>query len=207
LASQRSLLIIEISGKWWNPVWTSMSDATVLLTTAEQGDAGAADELLKLVYDELRRLAAFKMAQQPPGQTLQPTALVHEVWLKLVGSGNPRFKNRAHFFSAAAEAMRHILIDRARRKRTQRHGGDFAKVALDNLDFAAPGPDDQLLAVNEALDKFALKFPNQAEVVKLRYFAGMTNEEVSQLLEISLSTVKNYWNFSRAWLFKEIEGE
>ena len=183
-----------------------MSDATVLLTTAQQCDAGAADELLKLVYDELRRLAAFKMAQQPPGQTLQPTALVHEVWLKLVGSGNPRFKNRAHFFSAAAEAMRHILIDRARRKRTQRHGGDFAKVALDDLDFAAPCPDDQLLAVNEALDKFALKYPNQAEVVKLRYFGGMTNEEVSQLLEVSLSTVKNYWNFSRAWLFKEIEG-
>jgi RNA polymerase sigma factor (TIGR02999 family) len=183
-----------------------MSDATVLLTTAGQGDAGAADELLKLVYDELRSLAGFKMAQQPPGQTLQPTALVHEAWLKLVGSGNPRFKNRAHFFSAAAEAMRHILIDRARRKQTQRHGGDFARVALDNFNLVAPCPDDQLLAVNEALDKFALKYPSQAEVVKLRYFAGMTNEEVSQLLEISLSTVKNYWNFSRAWLFKEIEG-
>lgn len=182
-----------------------MSDATVLLTTARQGDAGAADELLKLVYEELRSLAAFKMAQQPPGQTLQPTALVHEAWLKLVGSGNLRFKNRAHFFSAAAEAMRHILIDRARRKQTLRHRGDYAKVSLENLDFAAPCPDDQLLAVNDALDKFALKYPSQAEVVKLRYFAGMTNEEVSQLLEISLSTVKNYWNFSRAWLFKEIE--
>ncbi len=178
----------------------------MLLTTAGQGDAGAADELLKLVYDELRGLAAFKMAQQPPGQTLQPTALVHEAWLKLVGSCNPRFKNRAHFFAAAAEAMRHILIDRARRKQTQRHGRDFSRMALDNLDLAAPCPDDHLLAVNEALDKFALKYPSQAEVVKLRYFAGMTNEEVSQLLEISLSTVKNYWNFSRAWLFKEIDG-
>jgi RNA polymerase sigma factor (TIGR02999 family) len=184
-----------------------MSDATVLLTTAEQGDAGATDELLKLVYDELRGLAAFKMSQQPRGQTLQPTALVHEVWLKFASSGIPRFKNRAHFFSAAAEAMRHILIDRARRKQTQRHGGNVAIVALDGLDVAAPCPDDKLLAVNEALDKFALKYPSQAEVVKLRYFAGMTNEEVSQLLSISLSTVKNYWNFSRAWLFKEIEGE
>jgi len=182
-----------------------MSDATVLLPT-DQGDAGAADELLKLVYDELRGLAASKIAQQPPGQTLQPTALVHEAWLKLAGSNHPRFKNRAHFFSAAAEAMRHILIDRARRKQTHRHGGDFAKVALDGLDLAAPCPDDQLLAVNEALEKFTVKYPSQAEVVKLRYFAGMTNEEVSQLLDISLSTVKNHWNFSRAWLFKEIGG-
>jgi RNA polymerase sigma factor (TIGR02999 family) len=184
-----------------------MSDATVLLTAVERGDARAADELLKMVYEELRRLAASKMAQQPPGQTLQATALVHEAWLKLVGSGNPTFKNRAHFFSAAAEAMRHILIDRARRKQTQRHGGDFAKVALDDLDLAAPDPEDQLMAVNEALDNFALKYPIQAEVVKLRYFAGMTNEEVSQLLEVSPSTVKNYWNFSRAWLFKEIQSE
>ena len=184
-----------------------MSDATVLLSGVEQGDARAADELLKLLYDELRSLAAFKMSMQPAGQTLQPTALVHEAWLKLVGSANLNFKNRAHFFSAAAEAMRHILIDRARRKQTQRHGGDFGRVQLHELDLAAPAPDEQLLAVHDALDKFALTYPVQAEVVKLRYFTGMTNEEVSQLLEISLSTVKNYWNFSRAWLFKEIEGE
>jgi RNA polymerase sigma factor (TIGR02999 family) len=183
-----------------------MSDATGLLTGAEQGDPGAADELLKLVYDQLRGLAASKMAQQPPGQTLQPTALVHEAWLKLVGSGNPRFKDRSHFFSAAAEAMRHILIDRARRKQAQRHGRDFDRVAFDELDLAAPPPDEQLLALNEALEKFALKYPSQAQVVKLRYFAGMTNDEVSELLAISPSTVKNYWNFSRAWLFKEIQG-
>jgi RNA polymerase sigma factor (TIGR02999 family) len=163
--------------------------------------------LLDIVYQELRRLAAFKMAQQPPGQTLQPTALVHEAWLKLVGAENPAFKNRSHFFSAAAEAMRHILIDRARRKQTRRHGGDFERIADDNFDLAAPGPDDQILLVSEALDKFALNYPRQAEVVKLRYFAGMTNEEVSQLLEISVSTAKNYWNFSRAWLFQEIKGE
>ena len=183
-----------------------MSDATILLTAVERGDARAADELLRMVYDELRRLAAFKMAQQSPGQTLQATALVHEAWLKLVGSGNPSFKNRAHFFSAAAEAMRHILIDRARRKKTQRHGRNFERVTFDELDLAAPPPDELLLAVNEALERFALKYPVQAEVVKLRYFVGMTNEEVSELLAISLSTVKNYWNFSRAWLFKEIEG-
>ena len=182
-----------------------MSDATVLLTAVEQGDPTAAEKLLNLVYEELRRLAAFKMAQQAPGQTLQPTALVHEAWLRLVGAQNPTFKNRSHFFSAAAEAMRHILIDRARRKQTQRHGGGFERVDLDNVALASPTSDDQLLAVHEALDKFALKHPLQAEVVKLRYFAGMTNEEVAQVLGISISTAKNYWNFSRGWLFNEIQ--
>jgi RNA polymerase sigma factor (TIGR02999 family) len=185
----------------------SMSDATVLLTAVEQGDSTAAEKLLVLVYEELRRLAAFKMAQQAPGQTLQPTALVHEAWLRLVGTQNPTFKNRSHFFSAAAEAMRHILIDRARRKQTQRHGGGFERVDLDNAPLAAPSTDDQLLAVHEALDKFTLTHPVQAELVKLRYFAGMTNEEVAQLLGISISTTKNYWNFSRGWLFNEIQSK
>ncbi len=183
-----------------------MNDATQLLTAVEQGKPNAADELLKLVYDELRRLAAFKMAQQPFGSTLQPTALVHEAWLKLLGGPNPTFKSRAHFFSAAAEAMRHILIDRARRKQTRRHGGGFERVILEEFELVSPTPDEQLLIVNEALDRFALQYPTQAEVVKLRYFAGMTNEEIAQLLAISVSTVKNYWNFSRAWLFNEIEG-
>jgi RNA polymerase sigma factor (TIGR02999 family) len=177
------------------------------LSAVENGDPKAPEELLGLVYEELRRLAAFKMAQQAPGQTLQPTALVHEAWLRLMGTPNPSFKDRRHFFSAAAEAMSHILIDRARRKQTQRHGGQFERVDLDNLQLAAPSPDDQLLAVHEALDKFALKHPLQAEVVKLRFFAGMTNEEVSQLLGISVSTTKNYWNFSRAWLFTEIQSK
>lgn len=185
----------------------SMSDATLLLTAVEQGDPLASEKLLDLVYHELRRLAAFKMSQQAAGQTLQPTALVHEAWLRLVGAHNPTFKNRSHFFSAAAEAMRHILIDRARRKQTQRHGGGFERVDLDNVALAAPSTDDQLLAVNEALDKFALQHPLQAELVKLRYFAGMTNEEVAQLLEISISTAKNYWNFSRGWLFNEIQSK
>jgi RNA polymerase sigma factor (TIGR02999 family) len=184
-----------------------MNDATALLKAIDKGDAKSAEQLLDIVYHELRRLAAFKMSQQAPGQTLQPTALVHEAWLKLVGAQNPSFKDQAHFFSAAAEAMRHILIDRARRKQTHRHGGDFERAHQEEFELAAPGPDDQLLAVNEALDKFALKYPAQAEVVKLRYFAGMNNEEVSRLLGISTSCVKNYWNFSRAWLFKQIAGE
>jgi RNA polymerase sigma factor (TIGR02999 family) len=183
------------------------SDATRLLSAVEQGDAKAAGELLDLVYDELRRLAAFKLAQESPGQTLQPTALVHEAWLRLVGDRNPTFKDRTHFFRATAEAMRRILIDRARRKLTQRHGGDYQRVDWDGFDLAAPGTDDQLLAVNEALDKLALAHPVQAELVKLRYFAGMTNEEVAQVLDISVSTAKNYWTFSRAWLLNEIEGE
>jgi len=181
-----------------------MSDATVLLAAVEQGDSKAAEELLELVYDELRHLAAAKMAQQAPGQTLQPTALVHEAWLRLVGDKNPTFKNSTHFFAAAAEAMRHILIDRARRKQTERHGGRFERVEFEELKIAAPSLDDELLAVHEVLDVFSAQYPVQAELVKLRYFAGMSNEEASQVLGISLSTLNNYWNFSRAWLFKEI---
>lgn len=182
----------------------SVSDATVLLNAVEQGQSNAADELLELVYEELRRLAAFKMAQQPLAHTLQPTALVHEAWLKLVGPADKSFKNRAHFFSAAAEAMRHILIDSARRKQTKRHGGAFERVAIDEIQLVSPLPDEQLLALNEALERFSRQFPTQAEVVKLRYFVGMSNEETAELMDISISTVKNYWNFSRAWLFKEI---
>jgi RNA polymerase sigma factor (TIGR02999 family) len=184
-----------------------MSQATVLLIAVEQGDPKAADELLELVYQQLRQLAARKMAQELPGQTLQPTALVHEAWLRLVGSENPSFENRAHFFSAAAEAMRRILIDRARRKRTRRHGGEYERVHLEEFDLAAPQPDDELLAVHEALDKLAREYPVQAELVKLRYFGGRTNEEVARILDISLSTVKNYWAFARAWLLQEIKGK
>lgn len=184
-----------------------MSDATVMLAAIEAGDSQAAEQLLVLVYDELRRLAASKVDQEAPGQTLQPTALVHEAWLRLVGDHAPSFNNREHFFRASAEAMRRILIDRARRKRTQRHGGEYQRVDLEGFDLAAPAADDQLLAVNEALAKFSGAHPVQADLVKLRYFAGMTNEEVSQVLGISLSTVKNYWNFSRAWLLNEIESQ
>jgi RNA polymerase sigma factor (TIGR02999 family) len=184
-----------------------MSDATVMLAAIEAGDPKAAEQLLVLVYDELRRLASSKLAQEAPGQTLQPTALVHEAWLRLVGGQTPSFNDREHFFRASAEAMRRILIDRARRKHTKRHGGGYQRVDFEGFDLAAPVADDQLLAVNEALDKLALEHPVQAELVKLRYFAGLTNEEVSQVLGISLSTAKNYWTFSRAWLLNEIEGK
>jgi RNA polymerase sigma factor (TIGR02999 family) len=181
------------------------SNATVLLNALERGSPKAAEELLELVYQELRQLATHKMAQEPPGQTLQPTALVHEAWLRLIGSQNPSFANRAHFFSAAAEAMRRILVDRARRRNTQRHGGGYHRVDFADCDLAAPQPDDQLLAVNDALEKLARSRPVLAEVVKLRYFGGRTNEEVAQILDISLATVKNYWAFARAWLIQEIK--
>lgn len=182
-----------------------MSDATLLLNAVEQGNPQAAEKLLELVYGELRRLAASKMAREVPGQTLQPTELVHEAWLRLVGNQHPKFENRAHFFAAAAEAMRRILIDRARRKLTVRHGGDYERVDLDGQDLAATEADQQLLAVHEVLDKLAGEHPIQAEVVKLRYFAGMTNEETSQALGISVSTIKNYWTFARTWIFQEIK--
>jgi len=184
-----------------------MSDATVLLAAVEQGDPRAADQLLDLVYEELRRLAAYKMVQEAPGQTLQPTALVHEAWLKLIGTGERKFENRAHFFAAAAEAMRRILIDRARRRQTQRHGGQFERVELQETGLAAPAEDDQLLAVDEALEKLSREHPVQAQVVKLRYFGGMTNEEVAHALNLSVSTVKNYWTFARAWLFDAIRNQ
>lgn len=183
-----------------------MSEFTVMLTAVHDGQPKAAEELLKLVYEELRRLAAFKMSQQPPGQTLQPTALVHEAWIKLMGSEKTSFENRAHFFAASAEAMRHILIDRARRKMAEKHGGGMERVVLEEYELVSPISEQQLLDVNEALDLFARQYPVQAEVVKLRFFVGMTHEEIAQLLAISVSTVKNYWNFSRAWLFQEMEG-
>ena len=181
-----------------------ISNATDLLGGAEQGDSRAADQLLDLVYGELRRLAAYKLGREAPGQTLQPTALVHEAWLKLFGAGEQKFKNHKHFFAVAAEAMRRILIDRARRRKTQRHGGQCERVELWETRLAAPAEDDQLLAVNEALEKLEGQHPAQAQVVKLRYFGGMTNEEVAQALNISLSTVKTYWTFARAWLFDAI---
>jgi RNA polymerase sigma factor (TIGR02999 family) len=183
----------------------NMSDATIMLAAVERGDPKAAEELLVLVYDELRRIAAFKMAHESPGQTLQPTALVHEAWMRLVGNESPMFNDRAHFFHAASEAMRRILIDRARRKRAERHGGGYVRVGLDGFDPAAPDANDKLLAVHEAVDKLALEHPVQAQLVKLKYFAGMTNEEVSEVMRISVATVKIYWTFSRAWLLNEID--
>jgi RNA polymerase sigma factor (TIGR02999 family) len=182
-----------------------VSDVTRILEAAQQGDPTAADQLLPLVYEELRRLAAHKMANEAAGQTLQPTALVHEAWLRLVGSeGQAQFQNRAHFFGAAAEAMRRILIDRARHKRAVRHGGDQQRVDIHETDVASSTDDDQLLAVNEALDKLAMEHKAEAELVKLRYFVGMTNDEAAEVLGISPRTAKYYWTHARAWLYKEV---
>jgi len=183
------------------------ADATVLLAAVDEGDPEAPGKLLELVYTELRHLAASKMARQAPGQTLQPTALVHEAWLRLVGATNMKFENRAQFFSAAAEAMRRILIDRVRRKLAQRHGGGHSRVDVDvdAIALAAPDQDQRLLDVHEVLDKFRAEHPIHAKVVMLRYFVGMTNEETSEILGLSVATVKNYWTFARTWLFQEIK--
>ena len=182
-----------------------MSDVTRILTDIEQGNAKATDELLPLVYQELRRLAAHKMANEPAGHTLQPTALVHEAWLKLVDSPNQSWQNRAHFFGAAAEAMRRILIARARRKHTQRRGSGAAHLDVDELEIASPVPDDQLLALNDALDRFAALEPQQAELVKLRYFVGLKIPEASEVLGISEATAKRWWTYARAWLYEAIQ--
>lgn len=181
-----------------------MSDVTRVIEAIEGGDPKAAGELLPLVYEELRKLAASKMANEAPGHTLQPTALVHEAWLRLVGNDHPNFAGRAHFFAAAAEAMRRILIDRARSKRAVRHGGGQVRVDLQQLDLASPDADDLLLAVHEALDKLAAQDPVEAELVKQRYFVGLTVEEAATLLNISPRTARNYWVHARTWLYHEI---
>lgn len=182
-----------------------MSAVTVILNRVHEGDPQAADQLLPLVYNELRRLAAHKMAGEAAGHTLQPTALVHEAWLRLAGSQNQKWDGRAHFFSAAAEAMRRILIERARRKHTARQGGGQSRMDVDDLEIAAPVPDDELLAVSEALDKFAARDRQKAELVKLRYFVGLTLEEAAAVLGVAVPTASRWWSYSRAWLCQEIE--
>jgi len=162
------------------------------------------EELLPLVYAELRRLAAHKMASENPGQTLQPTALVHEAWLKLGGEENRSWRNRNHFFATAAEAMRRILTDNARRKLRVRHGGGQQRVELDDNATAADSEADHILAVSDALEKFAQIDPQRAELVKLRYFIGLSFEEAAEVLGISEPTAKRYWSFARAWLYEEI---
>ena len=181
-------------------------DITLLLQKAEKGDTHAAERILPLVYDELRKLAAARMARESGAQTLQPTALVHEAWLRLGGDAQPSWENRGHFFAAAAEAMRRILIDRARHRRAQRHGGGQVRVDLENIELAAPSDNDDymVLAVHEALEKFAGEDPAKAELVKLRYFAGLTLEEAADALGIPHGTAKRWWTYSRAWFFREI---
>ena len=180
-----------------------MSDVTRILNAMDQGDAKEADRLLSLVYEELRRLAAQKMSKEKPGHTLQATALVHEAYVRLVGEDAKGWNGRTHFFSAAAEAMRRILIDSARRKKSLKRGGDRQVVSLDDVAPVFSGPSDDIIALDEALEKFALEDPQKANLVKLRYFAGLTIEEAAGVLGISRSTADRHWAYARAWLFHE----
>jgi RNA polymerase sigma factor (TIGR02999 family) len=184
-----------------------MNEVTRILSAIEQGDPHAAAQLLPLVYDELRRLAALKMTHETPGQTLQPTALVHEAYLRLVDTDKAQHWNsRGHFFAAAAEAMRRILVERACHKRSLKAGGDRRRVELAGVEPAADGPDFDLLALDEALEKLARQDRRKAELVKLRFFAGLTTEQAAQALGISPSTADNDWAYARCWLRLEIDG-
>ena len=185
-----------------------MSEFTHILERVEQGDPKATAELLPLVYGELRRLAAFKMANEAAGHTLQPTALVHEAWLRLGGDDAPSFQNRSHFFGAAAEAMRRILIEHARRRMAAKRGAGAEVVDLDELEISSPATDDdQLLAMNEALEKLTALDPRKAELVKLRYFVGLNFEETAAALGIAVPTAKQWWAYARAWLRVEMAAE
>ena len=182
-----------------------MSDVTVLLESIRGGDEHAADRLLPMVYEELRRLAAVQMSQQRKDHTLQATALVHEAYLRLVGAKEATWQDRAHFFRTAAEAMRQILIEHARKRSSQkRGGGGLQRVELEDLNLATEASDDTLLMVHDALDRFSVQDPVKGELVKLRFFIGLSIEECAQVLEISEATVKRYWEFARAWLLREI---
>jgi RNA polymerase sigma factor (TIGR02999 family) len=181
------------------------ADVTQLLNAIEQGDGKAADQLLPLVYEELRKLAAVRLANEAEGQTLQPTALVHEAWIKLSGSHQQQWNGRGHFFGAAAEAMRRILIDRARKRNRERHGAGLQRVNLDSVDIAVNTDDDTLLRLNDALEKFALESPDKAELIKLRFFAGLGLAEAAAARGISLATAKRHWAYARAWLLCELK--
>jgi RNA polymerase sigma factor (TIGR02999 family) len=185
-----------------------VSELTRILEAAQRGEPSALDELLPLVYDELRRLAARKMANEAPGHTLQPTALVHEAWLRLVApEQQTQFQNRAHFFGAAAEAMRRILVDRAREKKALKRGGDLQRVDMDAVELQSPMPDEELLALNEALDRLTSVDTRAAEMVKLCFFVGLTQEEAARELGVSVSTAERIWAFARAWLLREVRKE
>jgi len=181
-----------------------MSDVTRILNAIEQGEARAADDLLPLVYDELRLLAARNISQEQPGQTLQATALVHEAYIRLVGDEPASWDNRGHFFSAAAEAMRRILVENARRKKSQKRGGGYERVNLDELTVSITGPSENIIAVSEALDKLATKDSAVADLVKLHYFSGLTLDQVAQLRGIGRRTAVKHLAYARAWLHREI---
>jgi RNA polymerase sigma factor (TIGR02999 family) len=182
-----------------------MSEVTRILSAIDQGEPHAAEQLLPLVYDELRKLAARKLAHEKPGQTVEATALVHEAYLRLVDETQVvHWDSRGHFFAAAAEAMRRILIDEARRKRRPKHGGGRSRVSLDEACCLGPAPDDQLLALDEALATLSRQEPAKAELVKLHYFAGLSLEEAGQILGISHRTAKRHWAYARAWLYAAI---
>jgi RNA polymerase sigma factor (TIGR02999 family) len=177
-----------------------LSDVTRILQSIDSGDAKAAEELLPLVYQELRRLAAVKMAQEAPGQTLQPTALVHEAWIRLVGQDREQFHDRRHFFHAAAEAMRRILVDNARRKRRQKRGGGQANLDIAEFEMPVEKDDEKILRVHDALDRFSAHDPVKAEIVKLRYYVGLTHQEIASLMGIAEKTVMRHWAYAKAWL-------
>jgi len=181
-----------------------MADVTRILNAIEQGDPRATEELLPLIYEELRLLAAQKIAQEPPGQTLQATALVHEAYIRLVGTEDKGWDNKGHFFKAAAEAMRRILVDKARRKQGIRHGGKHKKIDMNDALLAIEEPKDDILAVNEALDKLAKEDTKLAEVIKLRYFGGLTLDQIAAIMGIGRRTADRYWALGRAWLYQEI---
>jgi RNA polymerase sigma factor (TIGR02999 family) len=180
---------------------------TQILVAIGAGDKHAAEELLPLVYDELRRLATARMANEAPGQTLQATALVHEAWLRLVGSNQSLWNSRGHFFGAAAEAMRRILLERARKKARIRHGGGLERVDLDHVTVATQDRDEVILAVDEALEKLAAESPQKAEIVKLRYFGGLEHAEIAEVLGVSEPTVRRHWTYARSWLYAELKAQ
>ena len=182
-----------------------MSDVTQILEAIHDGDPKAAEELLPLVYEELRKLASWRMAHEAPGQTLQATALVHEAYLRLIGQAVPQWQNSRHFFSAAAEAMRRILVERARQKARQKYGGEWQRVDLDEINVATESNDETLLFVSDALEKLAIKDSVCAELIKLRFFAGIPNHQAAEMLGLSERTAKRNWAYARAWLAKEIE--
>jgi RNA polymerase sigma factor (TIGR02999 family) len=189
------------------PACPPASEITRILQAVGRGEAHASEELLPLVYQDLRRQAAVQMAREAAGQTLQPTALLHEAWLRVVGDGQRQWQNRAHFFGAAAEAMRRILIENARRKSRLKRGGDQVRVDPENLDLVATTPDEKVLLINDALERLSAQDPEKAQVVVMKFFGGRTNQEVAECLAVTERTVERHWAYAKAWLFQNIRAQ